>query len=209
LSGYLSRAVAQTAPTHPSGGAARNSPGDRASLSTGLSQINGHDTDPRPASAGLYTPQHCSGLSSERDGSVQNNTCVPVERAQSSAVTACTRVPNGGMHSCHPERSEGSHRRRLPRACRQTCAITSLEGDHRPVPPPPTILRNEGRRAQYMCWPPLIDSVEPVMKPASSAIRNITPRAISSALPSRPTGILATIFSSTLAGTAATMSVSV
>ena len=63
--------------------------------------------------------------------------------------------------------------------------------------------------AQYMCWPPLIDSVEPVMKPASSAIRNITPRAISSALPSRPTGILATIFSSTLAGTAETMSVSV
>src|ERR671912_358753 len=62
---------------------------------------------------------------------------------------------------------------------------------------------------QYMCWPPLIDSVEPVMKPASSATRNITPRAISSALPSRPTGILATIFSSTLAGTAATMSVSV
>jgi len=50
---------------------------------------------------------------------------------------------------------------------------------------------------QYMCWPPLIDRVEPVMKPASSAIRNITPRAISSALPSRPTGILATIFSST------------
>src|SRR5205823_1231556 len=62
---------------------------------------------------------------------------------------------------------------------------------------------------QYMCWPPLIDKVEPVMKPASSAIRNSTPRAISSALPSRPTGILATIFSSTLAGTAETMSVSV
>ncbi len=62
---------------------------------------------------------------------------------------------------------------------------------------------------QYICWPPLIDSVEPVMKPASSAIRNTTPRAISSALPSRPTGILATIFSSTAAGTAETMSVSV
>src|SRR5947209_7847192 len=65
------------------------------------------------------------------------------------------------------------------------------------------------RRTQYMCWPPLIDKVEPVMKPASSATRNTTPRAISSALPSRPTGILATIFSSTGAGTAETMSVSV
>src|SRR5687768_658395 len=61
---------------------------------------------------------------------------------------------------------------------------------------------------QYMCWPPLIDSVEPVMKPASSAIRNITPRAISSARPKRPTGIFATIFSSTCGGTARTMSVS-
>src|SRR5690606_13512510 len=32
-------------------------------------------------------------------------------------------------------------------------------------------------------WPPLIDSVEPVMKPASSAARNTTPRAISSMPP--------------------------
>ncbi len=30
-----------------------------------------------------------------------------------------------------------------------------------------------------MCWPPLIDSVEPVMKPPSSETRNSTPRAIS------------------------------
>src|SRR5258708_96242 len=64
------------------------------------------------------------------------------------------------------------------------------------------------RHHQYMCWPPLMKSVEPVTKPASSGSRNITPGAISSALPSRPTGILAAIFSSTLAGTAATMSVS-
>src|SRR5205814_2379276 len=69
--------------------------------------------------------------------------------------------------------------------------------------------KNATQHGQYICWPPLIDSVEPVMKPASSAIRNKTPRAISSALPSRPTGILATIFSSTGAGTADTMSVSV
>ena len=56
-----------------------------------------------------------------------------------------------------------------------------------------------GRPPQYMCWPPLIDRVEPVMKPPSSPHRKATPRAISSAWPSRPTGILATIFSSTSA----------
>src|SRR6476646_7812630 len=40
-----------------------------------------------------------------------------------------------------------------------------------------------------MCWPPFTDNVEPVMKPASSATRNSTVRAMSSALPSRPPGI--------------------
>ena len=48
-----------------------------------------------------------------------------------------------------------------------------------------------------------------VMNPPFSDVRKATPRAISSAMPSRPTGILATIFSSTGAGTAATMSVSI
>ncbi len=62
--------------------------------------------------------------------------------------------------------------------------------------------------AQYMCWPPLIDSVEPVTNSASSAVRKATPRAMSSALPSRPIGMRATIFSSTSAGTARTISVS-
>src|SRR3954470_13761481 len=61
---------------------------------------------------------------------------------------------------------------------------------------------------QYMCWPPLIDRVEPVTKPPFSSTRKATPRAISSALPSRPTGIFATILPSTSSGTAATMSVS-
>ena len=50
--------------------------------------------------------------------------------------------------------------------------------------------------------------VEPVMKPPSSATRNSTPRAISLALPRRPTGMRATILASTSGGTAATMSVS-
>ncbi len=73
------------------------------------------------------------------------------------------------------------------------------------APVPPTCRRLR----QYMCWPPLIDRVAPVMNPASSAHRKATPRAISCACPSRPAGIRATIFSSTLAGTAATMSVSI
>lgn len=65
------------------------------------------------------------------------------------------------------------------------------------------------RHHQYMCWPPLIDSVLPVTKPPSSLQKKATPRAISCAWPRRPTGIFATIFSSTAGGTAATMSVSI
>ena len=61
---------------------------------------------------------------------------------------------------------------------------------------------------QYMCCPPLIDKVEPVINPASSSVRKQTPLAISEAWPNLPTGIPATIFSKTLSGTAATMSVS-
>src|SRR6476661_10580607 len=78
-----------------------------------------------------------------------------------------------------------------------------MAGDqHRPF------LRRRVRRHQYMCWPPLIDSVEPVTNPPFSSTRKATPRAISSALPKRPTGIFATILPSTSSGTAATMSVS-
>src|SRR5215472_10529954 len=54
--------------------------------------------------------------------------------------------------------------------------------------------------AQYICWPPLIDSVEPVTKVAVSETRNSTPRAISSAWPRRPIGMRATIFFSTSSG---------
>ena len=61
---------------------------------------------------------------------------------------------------------------------------------------------------QYMWWPPLTEIVEPVMKSASSAIRKSTARAMSSARPRRPTGMEATIFSSTASGTARTISVS-
>jgi len=66
----------------------------------------------------------------------------------------------------------------------------------------------EDDRLQYICWPPLIDSVEPVTKSASSEVKNPTPRAMSSGLPSRPVGILATILCRTSSGMARTISVS-
>ena len=51
-------------------------------------------------------------------------------------------------------------------------------------------------------------TVDPVMKALSSRARKATQAAISSALPRRPTGMLPMIFSSTAAGTEATISVS-
>jgi len=67
--------------------------------------------------------------------------------------------------------------------------------------------RRAGQPAIYC--PPFTVRVAPVMNPASSAARNATQRAISSAIPRRPTGILATICSSTARGTAETISVSI
>src|SRR5271165_3774796 len=66
------------------------------------------------------------------------------------------------------------------------------------------------RRDQAMYMPPLADSVEPVMKPASSAARNTTQRAISSGSPRRRTGIWGRIaLSRTSFGTAFTISVAI
>lgn len=56
---------------------------------------------------------------------------------------------------------------------------------------------------------PLAVIVAPVTKLAFSSARNVTQWAISSALPRRPTGIVAMMPSSTFSGTAATMSVSI
>src|SRR5262249_1477620 len=59
-------------------------------------------------------------------------------------------------------------------------------------------------------WPPLADSVEPVISPASSEARNTTQRAISSGSPRRPRGIRGrTFFSSTSFGIALTISVAI
>src|SRR5437763_8966142 len=67
--------------------------------------------------------------------------------------------------------------------------------------------REELRYCRY--WPPLTQSVSPVMNAPPSLTRNITALAISAGLASRPTGILATIFSRISGGTAATIAVSV
>ncbi len=79
----------------------------------------------------------------------------------------------------------------------------------RPSSPSPTALE-AARRYQIIAWPPLADSVEPVMKPASSEARKTTQRAISSGWPRRRTGICGRIdFSSTSFGTAITISVAI
>ncbi len=63
-------------------------------------------------------------------------------------------------------------------------------------------------RDQARYCPPFAESVEPVMKPASSEARKTTQRAISSGSPSRPTGISGRMrFSRTSCGTARTISV--
>ena len=59
-----------------------------------------------------------------------------------------------------------------------------------------------------MFCPPLMESVEPVMKSASSEVRKATPRAMSCAVPSRARGMRAMIFYNTSGGTARTISVS-
>ena len=56
--------------------------------------------------------------------------------------------------------------------------------------------------------PPLTGRLAPVMKPASSAVRNSTVRAISLGLPRRPTGTLSTIFARISSGTCITIAVS-
>lgn len=71
------------------------------------------------------------------------------------------------------------------------------------------VVRRPVSHHQYICCPPLIDNVDPVMKPAFSLVRNSTPRAISSAWPRRPIGIWATIFSITLSGIVASISVAI
>ena len=72
-----------------------------------------------------------------------------------------------------------------------------LAGGHRVTP----------NADQPMCRPPLMEKSAPVTKPASSEATHDTMEAISSGVPSRLTGIVATILSSTSWRMALTMSV--
>jgi predicted MFS family arabinose efflux permease len=126
------------------------------------------------------------------------------------------RGRGGGVRRIARRAGAGRLRRgvRRPRAGGDLQAAAVGSHKRKKAPPrmgkgPPSVVQAvAGPGDQYMCWPPLTDSVEPVMKPLSSSTRYSTALAISSAWPRRPTGILATIFSSTWAGTARTMSVS-
>ena len=128
-----------------------------------------------------------------------------------SAAAAAARIAGGGRRAGDVPvalpggRSSAPARRRSGRTAsarrpREDGREDACGRTHRRMRP--------GDRLQYMCCPPLTDIVDPVMKSASSATRKATARAMSSALPSRPTGILAMIFWSTSSGTARTMSVS-
>ena len=95
-----------------------------------------------------------------------------------------------------PVRRDGGHRARV--------------GSCGHCQPPEPLCPSERRLRQTTYCPPLAVSVEPVMKPASSAARKTTQRAISSGSPSRPTGICGRMFfSSTSFGTALTISVAI
>ncbi len=64
-----------------------------------------------------------------------------------------------------------------------------------------------GQPAQPMCMPPLQEKSAPVEKPLSSLASQVTMEPISSGVPRRLTGMVATIFSSTSGLMALTMSV--
>ena len=69
------------------------------------------------------------------------------------------------------------------------------------------LLATEERKTQPMCNPPLTANSAPVVKPEVSQASQLTMEAISSGVPRRLTGIVATIFSSTSGLIALTMSV--
>lgn len=69
--------------------------------------------------------------------------------------------------------------------------------------------RRERESHQRIYFPPLTDSVSPVMNPASSLTRKATARAISSGFARRPTGTMAMILFKMSGRTAATICVSV
>ena len=124
-------------------------------------------------------------------------------------IPARRRRAIAGRRSCRGLYAQGFRDQRHPRRDRRRG-----RGPARPGDAPRAILRREAEprpaARQTMVCPPLAESVDPVMKPASSAARNTTQRAISSGWPRRRTGICGKIdFSSTSLGTAITISVAI
>ncbi|SEP34340.1 hypothetical protein SAMN04487843_1122 [Methylobacterium sp. ap11] len=185
-----------------------------------------------PARAGPRCP-----LTTDRDPCVERGTIMPAEWGGTAAAAALRRSgpavivdgatgdrcflddatvtlvpalrPGGTVIPCNLRGPAG-----LPDCARGRRAVRS----RRPSPPSPggsDGMSSGGaphpgcpasRQAKY--WPPLMVSVEPVMKPACSPARNSTARAISSASPRRPTGMCGRILAfSTSSGIAFTISV--
>ena len=61
------------------------------------------------------------------------------------------------------------------------------------------------RQDQYICWPPFMATLLPVIKPAASLAIKVTNAAISSGCPKRPTGMPAIMLLRTSSGTAMTI----
>src|SRR5450759_3351530 len=77
----------------------------------------------------------------------------------------------------------------------------------KPARPAKRTVKSKRKRSAKYCQPSA-ESVEPVIRPASSEAKNTTQRAISSGSPRRPIGISGRMFfSSTSFGTACTISV--
>jgi phosphopantothenoylcysteine decarboxylase/phosphopantothenate--cysteine ligase len=152
------------------------------------------------AAAGPRRPRLVVGFAAETHG-LEANAEDKRRRKNADWIVANDVNPKAGRDSARKRWRAGwrSGWRRLWRPKPETPGRTRQ---------PLRALPSAERLAQYICCPPLIDSVEPVRKSPSSAVRNTTPRAMSCARPRRPIGMRAMIFSSTSGGTARTMSVS-
>jgi hypothetical protein len=102
-----------------------------------------------------------------------------------------SRVPSPESRVPSPESRVPSPASRVPRPASRVPSPESRES-------PQKLMNN----------PPLTGMLAPVMKPASSAVRNSTVRAISLGLPRRPTGTLSTMRLRMSSGTAMTIAVS-
>ena len=114
----------------------------------------------------------------------------------------------GGRPSRYHGQSGATATRKPPRQSIDASPGPRRHGHAPRLQPSKSRTRRAHPAAHAMYWPPFAESVEPVMKPASSLARNTTQRATSSGSPRRPAGISGRIFDfSTSSGTARTISV--